>query len=829
MPGREVLGVGPQRRARAQGLDVEVDRGAGAGPLDRGVEVARRGLDVAGVPGGVARPPLGVRRTRGPAPLPRRRWPPSRRPCAHRPTGRARRARCRAPTRPARRGQGSARAARGGRPRAARRPPRVVPSRRRRGRGTAARGRGAPGRAAGSPRRRGRRPGSRARGSRRARRAPRTARAGGGGGRGPGARARRGPPARGRARRPRRPAARASRLRTSRSIARSTGTSATSGSVASSRADAAAGSVGARAMRRLDLAQQPPAVQARRPVGRCRPGDVGRPGRRGCRTRRPAATGRPPRTGRPAPPADGRRRGPWRPRPGPAASARGRPSPGRGSSPRRPRGGPARPRSAGPRGSSPRAVGGLEGALEQGAVPLGTGVLGADPVEERHGRPLPRASRPGGAPSRSRSHAATRSSMPGSRDSRAARTASAPLDDVRRDGHRGGASARPARWLGGGQPGRRQGRLGRHEGVVVRGREGVGHHRRAVARVEGRGDGVGRRAAGRPRPRPSGRPSTCAGARPTTPARSSTWAAVAANHIRALGVCSSSSHAEAGEEQVDGPVGVAEPEEHPQALRRPCWTASGSSWARCHARRKDVDRAVDVAEVEPQEASPRRGWTGARRRRSARRRRPGPRSSSARPGVVAVRRARAWSRCSQAGQSLRLSRGSASQAASSRAAAVRVAGVLREAGPRRVDRAQVVAVGAEHLLDVVDGGDERAPAAPRGGPRRGRRPTSAATARRRGRPGRGRARGRASGAARRSARGSAGRGARGSSAWVRSVRATNSSANEPSDWASRSAPSWARTRSEPDRRLVGRERHPRELLGHLVPLPHDDLPRWPGR
>ena len=81
----------------------------------------------------------------------------------------------------------------------------------------------------------------------------------------------------------------------------------------------------------------------------------------------------------------------------------------------------------------------------------------------------------------------------------------------------------------------------------------------------------------------TGRPSTSAGAVPTTAARSRTWAAVAANHIRALGVCSLSSQP-SREQEVDRPVGVAQPQEHPQALGHRALHL-GSSCARCRARR----------------------------------------------------------------------------------------------------------------------------------------------------------------------------------------------------------------------------------------------------
>ena len=132
--------------------------------------------------------------------------------------------------------------------------------------------------------------------------------------------------------------------------------------------------------------------------------------------------------------------------------------------------------------------------------------------------------------------------------------------------------------------------------------------------------------------------------------------------------------------------------------------APGSSWARCQARRNDVTAPS---------TSPRSSRSSASIDRHARGSSPqvsspattGVTSSRARAGSLAST-SRACSRSSQAWQSLRLSRGSASQAASSRSTPVVVADGLREPGPGRVHRPQVVAVGAEDLLDVVDGGHQ---------------------------------------------------------------------------------------------------------------------------
>ena len=158
-----------------------------------------------------------------------------------------------------------------------------------------------------------------------------------------------------------------------------------------------------------------------------------------------------------------------------------------------------------------------------------------------------------------------------------------------------------------------------------------------------------------------------------------------------------------GEEEVDGAVGVAQPHEHPQAGRhrvRGARVVLGQV-PRPPERR---DRAVDVAAVEPQlgvdrQARPRLVAAGEVPATT------GATSSRARAGSLAST-SRACSRSSHAWQSLRLSRGSASQAASSRSTRRVVADGLREPRAGRVHRPQVVAVAAEDLLDVVDGRHE---------------------------------------------------------------------------------------------------------------------------
>ena len=352
-----------------------------------------------------------------------------------------------------------------------------------------------------------------------------------------------------------------------------------------------------------------------------------------------------------------------------------------------------------------------------------------------------------------------------------------PLLDVRRRDRGGRATARPTRWLGGRQPRRGKRRLGGHQRVVVSGRQRLGDHRRAVARVEGGpravggaaqvGGDIGRRAAvdlGR--------------ARPTTAARSRTWAAVAANHIRALGVCSSSSQPSRGQggrppgrrcPAVGGPAGTGPP--CPSTWGRP---ARG-------ARRgpEGLDRTLDVTEAEAQ-AGGVPGWTS----RFVVARGSSTTGSSSSRAAGGPRQPRcAAGRGTRTPNSLRPCAPRARRPAHGPHPAG--PGVLREPG-ERVHRAQVVAVGAEDLLDVVDRRHQVSGTS--GMSSTESTATSGATGRRPGPPGRGRARARR-------ARHAAGQvhevlGSRGTwkRAWVRSVRATNSSANEPSACASRVRP-----------------------------------------
>ena len=184
---------------------------------------------------------------------------------------------------------------------------------------------------------------------------------------------------------------------------------------------------------------------------------------------------------------------------------------------------------------------------------------------------------------------------------------------------------------------------------------------------------------------------------PTPTACSSTKAAVAANHIRST----------RGVQLVEPAAGGA------AAGRRPgrCCRAARST-RRQAATVSDAPRVV-LGQVPgpPERRRPHR----RRRRRSSRSsasidrhaRGSSPQARSpattgghqlAGPGPGrSASTSRACSRSSHAWQSLRLSRGSASQAASSRVGARVVADGLRQPGPGRVHRPQVVAVAAEDL------------------------------------------------------------------------------------------------------------------------------------
>ena len=132
--------------------------------------------------------------------------------------------------------------------------------------------------------------------------------------------------------------------------------------------------------------------------------------------------------------------------------------------------------------------------------------------------------------------------------------------------------------------------------------------------------------------------------------------------------------------------------------------ALGSSWARCHARRNDVDRPVEVAAVEPQLGVDRQAQlrlvaagelTGDHRGHELER--PGRIGHQDEPGLLAqlarLAVAAAVPRVGQPGGELAVG-------------GLGVADGLREPSAGRVHGPQVVAVAAEDLLHVVDGRHE---------------------------------------------------------------------------------------------------------------------------
>ena len=162
----------------------------------------------------------------------------------------------------------------------------------------------------------------------------------------------------------------------------------------------------------------------------------------------------------------------------------------------------------------------------------------------------------------------------------------------------------------------------------------------------------------------TGRPSTSAGPgrrRQRGRGRGQRWRRTTSGRW----ACAARPASPAGEQEVDRPVGVAQPQEHPQALGHRA-RALGIVLREVPGAAERLDRTLDVTEAEAQaggvpEAGPR--FVVARELSST----TGSSSSRARRGSSAATM-RDWSRCSHAGQSLRPSRGSARQAASSRAA-----------------------------------------------------------------------------------------------------------------------------------------------------------------
>ena len=187
--------------------------------------------------------------------------------------------------------------------------------------------------------------------------------------------------------------------------------------------------------------------------------------------------------------------------------------------------------------------------------------------------------------------------MPGSSDSRAVRTASARCSTS------AGATAavvprrdRPvARWPAAGSGERR---LGGHQRVVVSGRQRLGDHRRAVARVEGGRDAVGGAAqvggdVGHRAAVDLGRGQADDGSAVEDVGSGGGEPHPGARRVQLV------QPAQPGEQEVDRPVGVAQPQEHPQALGHRA-RALGVVLREVPGAAEGLDRTLDVTEAEAQ-------------------------------------------------------------------------------------------------------------------------------------------------------------------------------------------------------------------------------------
>ena len=139
-----------------------------------------------------------------------------------------------------------------------------------------------------------------------------------------------------------------------------------------------------------------------------------------------------------------------------------------------------------------------------------------------------------------------------------------PLEHVGRGRH-GLVGGHGSGWRHG-QPGRRQGGLARHPGGVVRSRQGGGGDGRAVARVEGRGDV--RRGAAQLGGDVRGRPAVDAlGGEPSGRGLLEDESGRGGEPHPLPRGAQAVQPRQPGQEEVDGPVGVAQPQQHAQAGR----------------------------------------------------------------------------------------------------------------------------------------------------------------------------------------------------------------------------------------------------------------------